>query len=342
MGFFIPDTSIGITIILLIFAFWAYGMINVITRIIKLLGFEKPNLSKVRANYKRPMSIKSDDMEKIKEHLLQDVSPDSVAYRRIEHIYQIKSIGGEVNQDALSDVLVGKLSTMAGFSRHLLGILIILGLIGTLAGLLIAVTDIQPLIKPENITKLDQISQAIGQTLSGMRTAFSTTLTGLIATLILGATFFLLDRQQTHFLIAIEEFTTNALLPVFSPTGINIIIDASKSLEKSSAAMELASRKLTDASWETQIDQAVIISESFAKATSSLTERLDKLGELQYNIEQILNEFSAESQEARKHYADSIQELGKTINAGNEKLAEQFAEILERVQGQQTPTDSES
>jgi len=342
MDLFIPDTMIGRTIIALIFAFWAYGMVNVIMRIIKLLGFEKTNLSKIRDNYKRPMSIESDDMEKIKDHLLQDVSPDSVAYRRIEHIHQIKSIGGEVNQDALSDVLVGKLSTMAGFSRHLLRILIILGLIGTLAGLLIAVGGIELFTEPEKIGELEEISQAIGETLNGMRTAFSTTLAGLVATLMLGVTIFLLDRQQTHFLIAIEEFTTNALLPVFSPTGINIIIDASKSLEKSSAAMELASRKLTDASWETQIDQAVIISESFAKATSSLTERLDKLGELQYNIEQILNEFSAESQEARKNYADSIQELGKTISAGNEKLAEQFAEILERIQGQQPPTDSQS
>ena len=332
MDLLIPSTTIGRIIIALIFACWAYGMANVIIRLIKLLGFERPNLSGVQDNYRRPMSIQSDDLEKIKDHLQQDISPDSIAHRRIEHISQIKSIGGEVNQDAISDVLLGKLSTMAGFSRHLAGILIILGLIGTLAGLLIAIDEIQPLITPENITQVDQLSQAIGNTLKGMKTAFSTTFAGLVATLILGATIFLLDRQQTRFLIDIEEFTTNALLPVFSPTGVNIIVDASRALEKSSGAMELAARKLTDASWETQIDQAVLISESFAKATSALTERLDKLGELQYNIEQILNEFSAETQAARKSYADSTQVLSTAISEGNAKLVERFAEILEQVQ----------
>ena len=320
---FIPTTQIGRIIVIIIFVFLAYGMLTVLWHLLRLLFFERRNLKQARRNFEEPMEAETEDLEKVKNHLLRGVGSKSAIYNRIEQIYQIKQMGGDLNHDALSDILVGKQSIMAGFSKHIQGILIILGLVGTLCGLLIALTEVEPFLRPEQITKVEQIARAIGNTLQGMKTAFSTTLAGLTATLILGATIFLFNQRQAIFLTDFEEFTANFLIPRFNPTGTNAIVQASTSLEVSSNALDRAVRKLTDVSWDARLDQSFILADSFKQSTSELIERLDKLRDLQYNVEQTLEAFAKQSKITNDNYVKldkTIQEMLPDFQSESQKL----------------------
>ena len=85
----------------------------------------------------------------------------------------------KVDNDVLGDIHAGAASRKAGLSNYILGILIILGLVGTLWGLTTAVIEVQPLLEDiDDLDQLPQISQALQETLKGMGTAFKTTLAG--------------------------------------------------------------------------------------------------------------------------------------------------------------------
>ena len=362
----IPTTQIGIFIDCLILAFFAYGLVELLYQMFYRLSFERRALLKVLAN-EEALSVQTSDTKVLQRELLEDVPEKCAIRHRVESIAAIRQRGGAVEQNALSDVFMGRQSVLGSGARHILGILIILGLVGTLIGLGQAITEAEPLSDPNQLTDLRRIAHTIGGTLGGMRTAFSTTFCGLACTLFLGLVSFGFNRQQSHFLNDVEDFTTTVLIPCFYPDSMETMFRVSDSLMRTSGAMEMASNKLTDVAWEIRLDESQQLVTSLGESTGILSERLQELRDLHYRIEGILKNFDEAADviknsqenltttlnkllpdlafksqelaatldsfksEQEKQLSQLLKDVGETIGEGNEVLKEELSKLLEKV-----------
>ena len=305
----IPTTKIGIFIDGLILLFFTYGFIELLYQTLYKLSSERRALLRVRAN-EEMLNVQTGDTRVLQRELLKDVPEKRAIRHRVESIAAIRQRGGAVEQNALSDVFVGRQSVLGGGSRHVLGILIILGLLGTLIGLGQAITEAQPLSDPNQLTDLRRIARTIGGTLGGMRTAFSTTFCGLACTLFLGLVSFWFNKKQSLFINDLEDFTTTVLIPRFYPDNMETMLKVSDSLMRTSGAMDMATNKLTDVAWEIRLDESQQLVSSLEETTGILSERLQDLHDLHYRIEGIMKNFD----EAADTIKNSQENLATTLN----------------------------
>ncbi len=133
---------------------------------------------------------------------------------------------GESIQDtaaALSDATSEADDLRAAVVRHLIGVMIILGLIGTVWGLLLTVSGIGGVLESlvpdrvEDVTKfVTDLKSSIGGMLKGMSTAFSSSLFGLGGSVLLGFMDVFVRQGRSRLLAALDEFIFARLLPSVS------------------------------------------------------------------------------------------------------------------------------
>jgi len=329
----IPTTEIGILIDGLILLFFFYGFVELMYQIIYKLSFERRALRKVRAN-EEALNIQTEDTKVLQRELLKDAPKKCAIRHRVESIANIRQRGGAVDQNALSDIFVGQQSLRGSGARHILSILIILGLVGTLIGLGQAITEAQPLSDPNQLTDLRRIAQTIGGTLGGMRTAFSTTFCGLACTLILGLFSYWFNRKQSRFINQFEDFTATVLIPRFYPDSMETMLKVSDSLTRTSGAMDMATKKITDVAWEMRLDESHQLISSFEESTGILSERLQELRDLHYRIEGVVKNLD----ETADVIKNSQENLATTLNKLLPDLAlksQEFVEALDSFKSEQ-------
>ena len=246
----------------------------------------------------------------------------SIIYRRLRDLVNIKLNGGEINHDVLGDIHAGAASRKAGLSNYILGILIILGLVGTLWGLTTAVIEVQPLL--ENIDdpdQLPQIANALQETLKGMATAFKTTLAGLIASLGLGAVGWLFSLLNSAFLTKFETVVSTEIIPHFTQTPESVIessmdqlqlsVDGFKlSTEDNVRRMEQAIQQLTEKSWDAYLEQQYVITQELSEIPAELRESLKGITEYQVLIKSTVES----SEKTEKQFMDRISEFQTTVD----------------------------
>ena len=251
-------------------------------------------------------------------HGLGDISPElldklrtakvprfSIIYRRIRDLVQIKQNGGQIDNDTLGDIHTGEASRKAALSSYILGILIILGLIGTLRGLITAITEVQPLLQDiQNLDQLPTISDALRETLAGMNTAFVTTLTGLGTSLLLGFGGWLFNRENSAFLTDFERFVSTEIIPHFTQTPEASIASAVEQLTQCTDTLKLATKEnvqamhqaiqlLTDTSWGGHLEQQYILADNFGRTAESLLKSLSGINEYQFLIKSTFKDFES-------------------------------------------------
>jgi hypothetical protein len=87
------------------------------------------------------------------------------------------------------------------FIQHLAGTVVILGLVGTVVGFIIALFGISP----ETLASMDTMVRAITQILSGMSVAFYTTLVGMLAALWLDFNLIVLNQSLSKLYFKLVE-----------------------------------------------------------------------------------------------------------------------------------------
>ena len=145
-------------------------------------------------------------------------------------------------------------------SRYLIGLLVFLGLLGTFWGLLTTIGSISATIQSldpaagDAATVLDSVKNGLSAPLSGMGTAFSSSLFGLSGSMVLGFLDLQVGRAQNRFYTELEdllsfEAETPSLLPLISnvPNGaeefrvladrINRLVLEQSNAPRTSAAM---------------------------------------------------------------------------------------------------------
>lgn len=140
------------------------------------------------------------------------------------HWKRLKTIAdkdGQLDQDGLIESIQTKLLTKGTFPNLISRILITLGLIGTIIGLVISLSGMEQTF--QQATE-NGIAQSIQTTLTGMGTAFYTTLIGaILGGVLLRFQNQFLEAQTSHFIASLTEVTKVYWMPYLnSSTKIQI------------------------------------------------------------------------------------------------------------------------
>ncbi len=330
------EDRVGRNIIWVILTSFIIGGLNYLWHIALRLPWEWWNLRQAKAYFQANPGVEnlSDLLNNLRG---AKVWSQSIIYRRIADCVRIKQSGGDIDNDALADILTGQESRKASLASHTLGILIILGLVGTLWGLITALIEVQPLLTGiQDFEQLPEISQTLKSTVSSMSTAFATTLTGLGTSLLLGILGWGFNRLQSTFLTHLEAYVSTVLMPQFvqnTDTSIEIAVQhLSKctnmlefATQENVRAMQQAIQQLTDTSWGGQLEQQYILANKFGVTAETLLESLTKIAEYQVLIKSTVASFEtliAESmsqiekyQEGlRQNFENSVSKLKEDLN----------------------------
>ena len=361
------EDPVGRNIVWIILALFVFGGLNYLWHTVVRLPREWWNLHQAKTYFQKKPEI-GDISDLLKNLRAAKVWPQSIIYRRIADFIHIKQSGGYIDNDALADILTGQESSKASLASHTLGILIILGLVGTLWGLIKALIEVQPLLTGiQDFEQLPEISRTLKSTVSSMSTAFATTLAGLGTSLLLGILGWGFNRVQSAFLTRLEAHVSTVLMPQFMQTTDPSIESAVQDLSACTKMLEFATQEnvrvmqqaiqqLTDTSWDGQLEQHYILANKFGETAESLfsayqkliqstsksfeqliTESMSQIREYQETLLQGLEDSVPKLEEESKGLITAIEEYqrsqSKFIDDLSSTLQRQLQSITENQQG---------
>ena len=326
------EDPIGRTIVYWIRIFFWVGVINYVMHLGRL-GYEYVCLKFVQIKIKKGLDVISPGLlnRLAKSVVIRTGIRVSIIYRRIHSLVKIKQNGGEIEHDVLGDIHAGAASRKAGLSNYILGILIILGLVGTLWGLTTAVIEVQPLLQDiDDLDQLPQISNALQETLKGMGTAFKTTLAGLVTSLGLGALGWLFSLLNSAFLTQFETVVATEIIPHFKQTPESLVESSVNQLQVSVGEFKLATednvrrmqasiQQLTEKSWDAYLEQQYVIANELREIPGELRESLGGISEYQVLIKSTVESFK----ELTENFMTEISKYQSIVDT----LADDFKEL---------------
>ena len=167
------------------------------------------------------------------------INDKSLMYHRYATMQSIYRQHAPVNQNALAATMVASESTRLSLPRFISNILILTGVFGTIISLSIALLGASSLMENNGVSSM-------GQVIHGMSTALSTTTTAIVCYLFFGYFYLKLTDIQTNLFSAIEQVTTQHLIPRFSHQNENMIhqlAELIKSLRHTAANMQLSQQQ---------------------------------------------------------------------------------------------------
>ncbi len=167
------------------------------------------------------------------------VNKKSLIYHRYMTMQSIYRQHASINQSALAAAMVAAESTRLSLPKFVSNILILTGVFGTIISLSIALLGASNLMEDNGIASM-------GQVIHGMSTALSTTTTAIICYLLFGYFYLKLTDIQTNLFSAIEQITSQHLMPRFSHQSENLIhqlAELIKSLRHTAANMQLSQQQ---------------------------------------------------------------------------------------------------
>lgn len=337
---FTLESKAGQSIVWTIVCLSVLGLVNFLWHLLYKLPWEMRNLDNVRRYFKE--GAKLDELDRFLDKLREiGIADNSAIYKRIEQLIGVKNNQGYIDHDALSAILAGHESIKASLAQHILSIVIIFGLIGTLWGLSSAIIEVSPLIVDiEQFDDLSKIAQVIRETLAGMSTAFATTLTGLLMFLFLGCFGLLFRRQQSVFLTEFEEFVSIEIMPHFAPTSVDSIQPIVSQLVQSTnilkfatkeniAVMRQAIQQLTDTSWGGHLEQEYALANQFGETSDNLLKSLNSLGNYQSQVKIAFESFERLTEDSMSQITQSRNQFQEMLDNSLEKSQSQTKSIVE-------------
>ncbi len=190
-------------------------------------------------------------------------------------------------------------------SRYLTGLLVFLGLLGTFYGLLQTVGSVSEVIQGldvgegDSINSFSTLKEGLQAPLSGMGTAFSSSLFGLTGSLILGFLDLQTGQAQNAFYTELEDWMASMT-----------------ELDHPVTAMQATGLGVSGDEMQAMLEQLG----STMKSTDSSQNAIRAMAELAHGIDGLVKHIRAEQADLRKF----IHEQGKT----NEKLRELIVAVL--------------
>lgn len=161
----------------------------------------------------------------IEDDLMPGINRNTMVFERLKALQELRKTKSRVNVGVLQNLIEIQDSRYISsrLPSYIMTLAMLLGMLGTFIGLTILVSEITSQLNLDVIDKNDVNSQIktsfekINNSLKGVGTAFTTTLMGLLCTIIVSALNFLQNQQKAKFFDLFEQFTVKELLPYTFP-----------------------------------------------------------------------------------------------------------------------------
>jgi hypothetical protein len=257
--------------------------------------------------------------------LRTELTPDSLIAERFEAIEKLRTRQVRVNPNALQQLSLARDEARPGMAvpGAVAGLATMLGLLGTFIGLAVMVQQIQFVLPQSSgsvtVGSWTQSVENISRVLGGIKTAFSSSLVGIVCSILASLVNFRLRTCQALFFERLERFTTEDLLPAAVPTveDESLLDRVSLQLENSFARLDDIYRQNQDSLQDmTGAQRAFVdIVEEIRKITRSEASR---------NLEGVLEQVSQTNRSVLT-VVDQLPKVVSAIEAGQRRLLERLA-----------------
>jgi biopolymer transport protein ExbB/TolQ len=326
--FFLED-PLGYVVNMTIVALFMVGLCNVVIAMIRMAR-EWLAVGRARAALHLPDSqCPAGPSEAVLRFL--KVSSRSLLGRRVARVIRLRTAGIE-HRDILQQLLGERLESYGALARYIGTILTLMGLLGTVFGLSLAVLKAQGALSAGyDLAALRDLAQALGGTLGGMKTAFVTTLTGLLTALPLSFCNHLVRRTQSYLLVHMEDLVICDLLPALEKAepGANeaarvfaqVITAAATELQQLGETIATAATAYKSSSEETAQGVA-----TFLSTVQSFDRSVAQMAENQQNFTQIMRETR-----------DAVRTMNDTVIRQLDAALRAFSDMTLDVHGNMSP-----
>lgn len=220
---------------------------------------------------------------------------------------------------SILDGVQSRLDESRDIARYMTGLLVFLGLLGTFWGLILVVTSVAETIRAlpsgtEGAIAFDQLRAGLEAPLSGMGTAFSSSLFGLAGSLILGFLDLQSGQAQTRFYNALEEWMSTVTRLGSGPAAVSMEGGEASAPAYVAALLEQTAENL----------------ENLERTLIRLEERRQQTGDgsaeiaaAMRGVEQAMRSLAAEQASNRDAFVDGMRQevklLGRTLAAMADK-----------------------
>lgn len=273
--------------------------------------------------------------------LRKDLAPDSLIAERLEAIEKLRTRQVRVNPSALQQLSLARDEARPGMAipGAVAGLATMLGLLGTFLGLAVMVQQVQ-FVLPQSSGSLTvgswtQSVENISGVLGGIKTAFSTSLVGILCSILSSLLNFRLRMAQAIFFERLERFTTEELLPAAVPAveDESLLDRVSLQLESSFARLDEIYRQNQDALKDmTGAQRAFVdIVEEIRKITRSEASR---------NLDGVLEQLSRTNQSVLS-VAEQLPKIVTALESGQRRLLDRLSTAFASVAPVTTPPRSD-
>ena len=231
----------------------------------------------------------------------------SIAARRVRAIAASAKVGLPTGQDLVAAADSEELYGQVTVARTIATSVVLLGLAGTLIGLSVGLAPLEDVLR-ESAPRLSEFWDAMSKSVSGMRTAFSTTLSGVVGALIVGAGLARYRKEQGSFLADLERSAASTFTPALAETEATRLGDVAENL-----------RQLGD---------------TFSKKTSSLIQEVESRGsELVEKVTNALDDTASVFHEDSRALIARFEEVRDAIARIIGTPADDTVPLADQVQG---------
>jgi biopolymer transport protein ExbB/TolQ len=349
------DNGFSRFILLLILCLFVSALYFSIKHIRRYLSYETQMLNRVAGRLRRWKEAQgggageSEEVEGVGEaelppagqplldiHELKDGIPrESIIGDRLEAIAKMRASRIKASADMLQQMSLAKEATKLGLGvpGFAVGFAMLLGLLGTVFGLALMVKQIDAAI-PLGFQSITSDSwqdslKSIKSVLGGMKTAFSTTLAGLICSIFSAGLNFFLGSAQARYFKGLDRFTVEELLPTVIPSveDESLLERVSLQLETSFGSLDEVSLKNTEI-----LKDLNAIEQSFLLIVDNIQKLVqeDKSG----GVQGVVGELSVVVRELTKvnqsvvTVTENVPHVLEAIKQGNRDFMQRFDDLV--------------
>ncbi len=198
------------------------------------------------------------------------IDPDSIIAQRYMAMAHSHARHVTPNHAALSQILLANESVKGSLPRYINSILILTGVFGTIVSLSIALMGTSSLLEAANGD-----AEGINLVIHGMSTALSTTTTAIVCYIIFGYFYLRMILARTRVISAVEQLTTEYLMPRFKVKTENFTAEVTSLVE----SLRIVAQQMVTAQAEQKDNEAAIrrAIEDHDGRMETLAQRLDTL-----------------------------------------------------------------
>jgi DNA anti-recombination protein RmuC len=210
--------------------------------------------------------------------VIPGVAVDSLLGERLRTCFRLRSIGADIDGDALNAVAVARLDDQMALASGTLALALMMGLLGTVLGLSTAVYNAISLLGDQ--AGLESAIGVITRILDGLATAFSTTLMGVLVTITAGITQRIVSRRQGRCVTGLELVSQLHVYPHYRTSASLALAQSATKLSRIEENLVAALTTLT----EQMAEQGNMVVATVGQALSDLTGHLTTTGTEYLNV----------------------------------------------------------